>query len=185
MTATKIACEPVILPCAVTGSRLSLPSEDGEPPRLKLRHRGRDSLFLLSPCPGDALLLRLTAPCDFVRGGGKNGTCSSAVNPNRKRREEPLPQSVVSVCVHQVVKTSRKSWKKEASFSSPPVTSVFIFVCKITWLALMRTLKTEEQRAAVAVIKATRLQIEVIALVLRASSADPHPPPQPPPPPRP
>lgn len=138
MTATGIACEPVISPSAVTGSRLSLPSEDREPPRLKLRCRGRDGLFLPSPCPGDALLLRLTAPCDFVSVavGDKNGTCSSVVCPDKKFLSRLKENAAPSACcffyfvfiglpkLPTNLATAKTKKEMEAGFASPLITSV-------------------------------------------------------------
>lgn len=147
MTATEIAREPVISPSAVTGSRLSLPSEDREPPLLKLRRRGRDGLFLPSPCPGDALLLGLTAPCDFVSVavGDKNGTCSSVVNPNKKFLSRLKENAAPSACcfflfsVHRVAETSHKSCKKKRKrnrgwfrFSADYIGLIFVSIITVS-----------------------------------------------------
>lgn len=50
--------------------------------------------------PGDALLLRLTAPCDFVSVavGDKNGTCSSVVSPNKKFLSRLKENAAPSAC---------------------------------------------------------------------------------------
>lgn len=137
MTAAEIAREHVISPFTVTGNRLSLPSEDRGPPRLKLRRRGRDGPFLPSPCPGGATSALLDSTvwlCERRRN--KNWTCSSVRRRSSscKQKKTLLPPNIVFFvcffllfCDHQVAKTLWKScWKKEreASFASPLITSV-------------------------------------------------------------